>query len=164
MHSLYRPVEGTDIQYIAKRMRQADMDELRAAHGDGCSLLDILYRSVEITPNALTRTAEDGEPLLIVGAAPLPGETGHGIPWLLGTDRAMDYPRQFVTEGRRLAAGWLMRFTVLENYIDVRNSVSIRWLRHIGFTIHEAVPFGVSRLPFHRFSMDSGVLNPSPEL
>jgi len=47
----------------------------------------------------------------------------------------------------------LAGYSHLENWVDARNTKAINWLRWLGFTVHDPVPFGVAGLPFHRFDM-----------
>ena len=42
-------------------------------------------------------------------------------------------------------------FTIIENYCDARNSITVRWLKWLGFTVEEAEPYGVYNMPFHHF-------------
>jgi hypothetical protein len=41
----------------------------------------------------------------------------------------------------------------LENWVDARNRLAIRWLRWCGFEIEAPAPYGPHELPFCRFSM-----------
>lgn len=42
-------------------------------------------------------------------------------------------------------------YNYLENYVDVRNIVSIRWLKWCGFQMEEPEIHGVAQIPFIRF-------------
>jgi hypothetical protein len=43
----------------------------------------------------------------------------------------------------------------LENYVDVRNELSIKWLRWLGFQFDpQPIPYGVWEMPFFRFRME----------
>jgi hypothetical protein len=44
-------------------------------------------------------------------------------------------------------------FARLSNYVDARNHISRRWLAWLGFTLEPPAPYGVARLPFHKFHM-----------
>jgi hypothetical protein len=140
-----------DIDYIAAKLRQADIEELKATHGEHCVIRDILIESVRITPRAKVYVSEAGEPVALFGCAPNP--QGGGIPWMLATDKAPAFPVALVDDGRWFVQGMLEEFGSLVNYVDVRNARSIRWLACIGFTIHPPEPFGVQGLPFHKFTL-----------
>ena len=44
---------------------------------------------------------------------------------------------------------------VLRNVVDARNTVSIRWLEWLGFTLGTPQPMGVCGLPFIPFEMSA---------
>ncbi len=75
------------------------------------------------------------------------------IPWLLGTPAIDDNPASFLRFCRRSWPGIRERFPVLENHVDARNAKTVRWLRWLGFDIHEPQPWGILRRPFHRFTL-----------
>jgi hypothetical protein len=41
----------------------------------------------------------------------------------------------------------------LVNFVHAENTTSVRWLRRLGFTVHEAQAFGALGEPFHPFEM-----------
>jgi len=41
----------------------------------------------------------------------------------------------------------------MENYVDVRNTVAIHWLKWMGFKMEEPQAWGVQGLDFHKFTM-----------
>ncbi len=46
-------------------------------------------------------------------------------------------------------------FPHLQNYVDARNEISIRWLKWLGFRFDpKPVPYGIWGLPFLRFQME----------
>lgn len=147
----YRPIEDGDYAFLAAHMRPEDVAEMKATQGEGVNLETLLRQSVALSESAETGIAADtGEVVLIRGVAPLP--QGGGAPWMLATPRAEEFIREFIVEGRKYVGEMLDRYGFLINYVDVRNTKSVRWLAKIGFTIHEPEPFGVQGLPFHKFT------------
>jgi hypothetical protein len=73
----------------------------------------------------------------------------HGYPWFLGANGLEQYRISFV-KGTRL---WLdrvkSRYDYLYTYIDARNTSSVSWLKHMGFTVHPPKPFGKENMLFH---------------
>jgi hypothetical protein len=49
----------------------------------------------------------------------------------------------------------LADYPVLRNYVDQRNTVSIRWLRWLGFRMGEPAVMGAARVPFVPFEMSA---------
>lgn len=149
---VFRPVEESDILYIAQNMRAADLGELRASHGDECDVLALLRRSVGQSSLAVTTVdACTGEPVAIFGAGPLSLLSDIGVPWMLGTERMFDFPRELLADGRRWVGAMLQDFSELANYVDVRNDLSVRWLKRLGFSFSEPVPYGIKGMSFYRF-------------
>ncbi len=140
---------AADIAIVAANMRQADRDEAMAMAAMGP--LDALRRSVQLSHEAVVARVA-GEPVCIFGIGIGSLLTGVARPWLLGTPEVEHYPVTFLRSNRPVVQGWAERFT-LENYVDARHTSSIKWLRWLGFTIHDAAPFGPFGYAFHRFEM-----------
>lgn len=149
-----RPVEPGDISYVAENMRKADREELEAAYGTTRTPRFVLELSVKSTPDASTilSPSGSGEPVALIGTRPpaLLGE-GKAVPWMLGTDKIFQFPRAFVQGGRGYVKDMLEKYGALENFVDVRNVVSARWLKNIGFTLEPPAPYGAYNMPFQRF-------------
>ena len=140
-----------DIEHIAANLRADDVRELQAVYGPGVDLLHRLILAVDVSEDVYVAVSAAGEPVALTGVAPVSLLGGLGCPWLLGTEASVRYPRDIVAHGRRLVRKWESRYSCLFNYVDARNTRSIAWLRHIGFSISDAQPHGLQGLPFHRF-------------
>lgn len=140
-----------DLEHIAARLRDADRREVQAIRGP-VPMYDTLALAVLRSTHYWVSVAGD-EPIAMFGVAPTDLLSGIGSPWFLATDRAEGYPRSLVVEGRRYALRMLEVYPHLMNYVDARNTRSIRWLKHIGFEVHPAEPMGIAGLPFHPFEM-----------
>ena len=135
---------------LAPRLRTADIRELEA--GSGAEPLAALLVSLRRSTEAWAGTVDD-EVACIFGVGPLSLLGGEGSPWLLGADLIERNAFAFARRNRAVVARWLRTYPVLRNYVDARNRQAIRWLGWLGFTLLPAVPFGVSRLPFHPFEL-----------
>ncbi len=69
------------------------------------------------------------------------------------TDLVEKNKTTFLRYSRPMIEVMLAEFSHLENYVDARYKKCIRWLKWLGFVIHDAVPFGVQGLRFHKFEM-----------
>jgi len=85
------------------------------------------------------------------GVIPTSLLTGGGVIWLLGTDDVKRNARGFLEVSPGCLAQIMTRYHHLHNYVDQRNTASIRWLKWMGFEFQPAQPFGPYGLPFHRF-------------
>lgn len=145
-------VNGQDhhIEAVLGRLRKADFDEVFAATGEDPDLA-----LVNAWKNSLYRWSIvwRGEVIGVFGltALSLMGETG--VPWLLGTDAMAQIKRQFAIQSRTFIHKMLAVYPVLMNFVDARNTLSIKWLKWVGFELQPPKPYGVAGMPFHRFEM-----------
>lgn len=133
--------------YIAANMRQADQDEVAM---EGYSPFDALKTGMDKSEFARTAII-DGDPAVMfgVGAPFVLGRTG--VPWLLGTDAVRKVRKSFLIECRAHIEDWMQHYSSLENRVDARNQVSIRWLKWLGFEVKPAIT--VAGYTFHPFVM-----------
>ena len=135
---------------VAAGMRQADRDETLASSGL-CPTMGLMM-SVDAS-TYLRSFVVDGKAFAILGVGARTLFAEHGSPWLLGTDAITEHQNWFLRETRRQVLIMLGRHQFLENWVDARNSTSIKWLEWLGFSLDEPAPFGVAQLPFRRFEM-----------
>lgn len=144
------------LDFLAAHLRAQDQAELRAA-GWGEDFRYALERSAEVS--RWTRVALiDGAPVAVFGCA----EYGSllapdGVPWLLGTEAVARHGRVLQREARRYIAAMLQEYPRLFNAVHAENTVSVRWLKRLGFTLHPAVPAPPHGAPFHVFEMTRDV-------
>lgn len=143
-----RPATAADVADLAPRMRQADRNEVWASHRNLPD--EALARSLRHSTHAWAGLA-DGRLVCLWGVCPASLISRVGVPWLLGSDEVETHQVAFLRRSRPALAEMLETYTVLTNWVDARNRVSMRWLRWLGFTLFPAQPFGPDRLPFHRF-------------
>lgn len=142
-----------DIAELVANLRPLDRQELEASNaGD---LHDAVRRALAVSPHRWAMEV-DGALALLGGVAPVSLLGGIGSPWLLGTtvlERRGGVLTRVCLGYRDLALGL---YPVLVNYVDARNTTSIRWLRRLGFSIaDEPVPYGPKGQPFYRFELRS---------
>ena len=70
--------------------------------------------------------------------------------WLIATASFERHARTSLRLGRRILPKLLENFDELVNYVRVDNRASLNWLKHLGFEISEAVPYGAAKQLFHR--------------
>ena len=144
------PAVDAHIPPIAESMRRADRDEVwavsrRTPHEAVANALAVSF--------VVWTGCIDDKPACMAGVATYAMQSGVGSPWLLATEHIAAHQRAFLRHSRAYIAKMLNVFPILENYVDERNHLSIRWLQWLGFTIGEPVPWGADRLPFRRFEM-----------
>lgn len=138
---------------MAPSMRDADVAEVRAS--GGLTPQEALEASVRWSAQAYAAKF-DGELAAIFGVGRASFLSGVGIPWLLGTPVLLLHPHAFHRASQAFVAAWLEEYDSLEQMVDVRNFRSLRWLRHLGFTVEEPRLWGYERRPFCRVHIERG--------
>lgn len=141
-----------DCMDIGSRMRRADREEVWASAKVGP--LTAMIESFNVSPMVWTGEV-DGEPVCMFGVGAVNILSQRGAPWLLGVEGLERYSFAFLRRNRPIIKEMIGTFSYLENYVDARNTTSIRWLRWLGFTIEKPQPHGHMMLPFHRFWMEA---------
>jgi hypothetical protein len=134
---------------IVGYLRAADVDEIWASTGLSPAF-SVAY-SISHSPYARA-VLVDRNPEVVFGVGEAVTPHGKiGVPWLVATDEIERHPVRFYRTSKTLMAGIREKYSCLVNWVDARNTLSIRWLKWLGFTIGEPEPWGVSGMPFHRF-------------
>lgn len=149
----FRPFNQGDVEFIAANMRESDTIEVWNSHGHK-PLEALNYAASYSRFGAIA--CSNGVPLVAFGLVICDVMLSTGCPWLLGTNQAMKYRREFLTESPRIIASMLEMCKHLENYIHVENNNSLRWLRRLGFQFDKPQPFGPFGAEFQRFYMTRG--------
>ena len=147
---LIRDTALPDVVALAQNLRDADRAEM-AAYGHH-EPLDPLVRSVTSSMFCWS-VFIDGELAAILGCAPINLIGGVGSPWMMGTPVLERHQRVLVRQTPVYISRMLRVFPHLVNFVHTENTTSVRWLRRMGFTLHEAAPYGALGAPFHKFEM-----------
>ena len=137
-------------QDLADRMRGPDRREVWAASHqtpEGVICLSMVKSDISMTGLA------DGQVVCMFGIGSVSVLSLTGVPWMLATDDLEKHARAFLRRNKKVLAEMSEGYTLLRNYVDERNTVAIRWLEWLGFTILPPIPFGMDQLPFHPFEM-----------
>ncbi len=144
------PARASHIRTIAARMRKADRDEVAASSGKSpLHALSFSFRKSHYRWTVLI----DGQPEIMFGVGDVNVLGGIGAPWLLATDAVERVSRDFLRQSRHLVRQLSARYDLLINEVDLRNTVSIRWLEWLGFQFYE--PHERNGHKFMRFEMRS---------
>lgn len=147
----FRPVSDKDVWPVAEAMRGDDAQELAAS---GLSKREGLLQSMALSTFAFTFFL-CGEMAGMWGVWPaFPPTTALGTEpvvgvWLLTTTAVDRHPKAFLKASRAVLASLLDKYPALVNVVDARYERAIRWARHLGFEVLQAVPHGPLAMPFH---------------
>lgn len=123
---------------LSGRLRSSDLDEITASSG--------LPPYVAVVGGALVSDMgwvmlDDDDPICVFGVAPS-GHPEAGVVWMVGTDR-MKEPR-IARAVLRHSVPFKERmhdlYPCLFNFIDARNTASLKWLQWTGYRLLEAHP------------------------
>lgn len=143
-----RVATQADVDYVADNMREDDVREVYAA----AMLTPRKAVDISIERTDVPMVGEvDGVPFVLFGVSYPYALADYGMPWLLATPAIEAHAVPFLRHSAGVVREMKARYDHLENWVDARNRLSIRWLRWCGFTVDPATPFGALKRPFHRF-------------
>lgn len=126
-----RPATVADADYLASRLREVDVEEC-AARGHGPR--EALLKSIELSSEAWTGFA-DGQPICMFGVAPKTLTSDEACPWLLASVSLPRHAKAFLRANLPYMEHQRAQYRVLHNYVGSRNTVAIRWLSWLGFSV-----------------------------
>ena len=135
---------------IARDMRQQDIDEVWASHHH--APIEALVEGWQQSKFS-TIVLINGEPVVMLGLVVRDILSGVGVPWLLGTNGSLKYKREFITQVPRVIDDMLNICPMLYNYAHVKNTISIKWLKRIGFSFSEPQQHGPDDELFCKFQL-----------
>jgi hypothetical protein len=139
------------IKKIAHNMRPADVIEIDASNGH--SPIEALFEGWDISDYSVI-IVDDDVPLVMFGLVRLNIVTGLGTPWMLSSEEVLKYVKILLPKSKIVVDQMLEVCPKLINYVQCENTISIRWLKWLGFTIEEPLPYGVKGKLFHRFNLE----------
>lgn len=145
-----RPAIIDDVYALCNRLRKQDTDEVMALVGlDNKTALELAFNESD----KVFIGEINGLVVCMFGVSKI---NNGGSPWLLGSDEVNTIPITFIRESRKYINDFVLEYGYLENYVDARNTLSIQWLKWLGFKIEEPVQMGVEGRLFSRFTLGGG--------
>ena len=129
---------------ITPYLRRADVEEVQAFSGISPALA-VAFSIAQSRPGFCV--LYEDKPAAIFGAAPV--DNNKGCIWLLGTDEIEKHPVTFYRMSKKIFPAIMKDYQYLENYVDARNKLSLRWLKWLGFTVEDAQIMGAENREFH---------------
>ncbi len=127
-------------------LRKSDYDELKACSAD--SPEEQLRDSWETSDMIWTIWVGD----TVAGVFGCAGHEGRfGVPWMLGSDLTKKVRKVFIVDAKNYVEIMLDKYKRLVNFVHVDNKQSIRWLKWIGYTVLDPIPYGDFGKMFHPF-------------
>lgn len=136
-----------DCAFIAKYMRKQDAMEAWSA----LRMLPYEMTEYSFSRSIISMTIlHDEKPVAMFGI--IPDDMSSGVLWMLTTYGLEGIGRPFVRNCKKWFKDMLEIYPLLWGTVDLRNTVSIRWLTYLGCEWGQTLNFGVEQLPFRKFS------------
>lgn len=126
-----------DARIFAPLMREQDKAEYRALFGRDDYEAGLAY-SIGDSLWAWVLSI-DGVPLVLCGVAPYTYLGDVGVPWMVSTNEAVRHRHALMRRAPGYISRMLGAFPRLHNVVHVENSISRRWLAHMGFEFTRSV-------------------------
>lgn len=138
-----------DAHLLAPNLRLADKREVVTATGR--IPLESLVKGYKLGLECYTVADKRGNPICMYGISGLDDGKGVAI-WALASETLVTECRlDFLKQSKKWIAKVLKKYKHVYNYVDIRNSVHIRWLEHMGFSFGEEYELGRNRELFRHF-------------
>lgn len=137
-----------DCYIIAQNMRK--QDKMSAWSVLRMSPLEMTM--VSFKKSLVTMTIVHEIPIAIFGI--MPRDLSSGILWMVTTNGIEEngFGRPFVRNCRKWFNDMLEIYPHLIGLVDLRNTVSIKWLTYLGCEWGITIPYGIDKMPFRYFS------------
>jgi len=150
---MVREAQISDVLIMGGNLREADKDEVWASH-HYTSENALLF---SFNSSTFCFTVENkGVPVAMFGISPFTLLDDKASIWLLAADSFDTWikknRKEFIRQSKVFIKFMLEQYPLLENYVDIRNIPSVKWLRICGAKIEDAKPYGIEKLPFHYFA------------
>ena len=120
---IVRDSVATDIEPISKNMRIADIQEIWRSHGH----TPLQSLTIAFYTSTLCYTVEhNNKRAAMFGVVPESFLGSRGSIWLLGTNDLAKIQRKLIRHSRSVIKYLLQHYQHLDNYVDVKNTLSIK--------------------------------------
>ncbi len=141
-----------DAKEIAGNLREADLGEMKAVLGTVEDPAESLIYGVDNSAYPMVATI-DGVPVSIFGVIRDPINADVGCVWMMGTDEMTRRKKLFLRHALKALETLFGSFRLLWCCMDKRNTVHVRWIQWLGFSLLREHPsFGEQRKPFLEFA------------
>jgi hypothetical protein len=141
-----RPATEADARFIGKHLRINDAREVMTVTGQSGepAVLTALHMSRECYSIRLSKDGVINEnPCVIFGL------TDSNTVWMMTTPMIIRAPLSILRECRLWLDHWVRRDGVVQNVVDLRNHLHVRWIQLLGCTMGDI--YDVKGLPFQHF-------------
>ena len=140
---------SADVLFLADKIRQADLDEIKASDNVGAA--EALMTPFEYRGHRTWSVIGTDEEYVIGMFGSVPTlDPDYGVAWLLSSEELFNYKKEFIKQSPEWVNEMGKGYKYLYNWVDCRNEKSIKWLRYLGFnTIRREEEYGKGKMPFY---------------
>lgn len=138
----------SDVITIGDKMRKSDRQEIWKSHHQ--QPREAVMTGFRESVTSYTATIH-GEPILMTGIVPTYFLGSSAVIWMLATDQINEIPVKFVRQSRIIIGKFLEQYPHLYNYVDMKNTESIKWLKWCGAEFGPIINYGIEQKPFRYF-------------
>lgn len=145
-----RSSRSCDVLFLSDHLRAEDRAECMASSGRGP--FDVLMEGLSISDECHTALNDAGVPFAMFGVAPIEGNPRAGAVWLLATDELKKHAVYLLRNTDKYIAQFHLRYPILANVADERNTAHLRWVEWAGFSGFKRLEgYGHEQRPFIYF-------------
>ena len=134
---------------LAPILREHELEEVSVVSPDK-STEQILKDCIEISEKAFAVVSEKDGCVAMFGVSAVSEDAG--VPWMLASDVFFTkYKKRFIKETPDYLDILFGKRKHLYNYVSAKNTLSQKWLKHLGFTIHTQAPIILKDVTFYTF-------------
>lgn len=133
------------LAYLSQNLRGIDVREMWLMHRYTPRIA--IKSGAQLSDKCFVVTA-DGIPVIIFGVEG-EGLSDRASIWMLATDQIKRIQKSFLKRSRAVFLDLINDYDMVYNYVYEKNSIALRWLKWLGFNIHEAEPTGAEGALFH---------------
>jgi hypothetical protein len=148
-----RKTESFDLIFIKDNLREIDIEEIRAMHGD-ISVSEIVFNSYVVSRKCWT-LLRNNKPVFVFGVADSIDNKKIGDVWLLGTDEMEKIKIKILKISKPYINEMLKGYSMIQNYVAIKNRISIKWLKWCGFFFEKGTKTFLTDSFFIRFWMEA---------
>lgn len=139
-----------DVLYLKDRLRKSDVEELKLLKSTPYQSLSNSYYFSEQCYTAFL----NNKPAAMFGAGRIFKDSDKKIAsiWLMSTDEILLHKTEFLRKTKSYIEKFKNDYDILINVIDIKNHITIKWLKWLGFKFGK--PFKVSGGELVQFSYE----------
>ena len=139
-----------DCYNLAPKLRKQDIEEIKA--NANIKPKDALIQGFQLSEVPVAIFDDKEEIVCMLGCCPTNIRSA-AIVWLLASDGlAKNIPFRFLKHSRGVTDIFQKRYPVLYNFVDARNTLHLKWLKWLGFTIiNKHYDYGYEKRLFYEF-------------